>query len=69
MHFHHPIKGVLRLFKKDANCASHVIAIDTKESETLHLSLGGIAQGDWNLVLNWEYEEKQFSYNRNIFIG
>jgi hypothetical protein len=68
MIFSHPIKGMIRIFKANTKCASHVILVDTKESETLFVPLHKIAKGNWYLVLNWEYDEKPYTYNRSISI-
>ena len=69
MRFAHPVKGVLRLFKTGGKCAEHVILVDTKESILVNISLAAIPRGAWNLVLNWEFEEKQYSYSRMIAIS
>ncbi len=68
MNFYHPVKGILRLFKEDTAFAAHVIAINTAEDESFDISLSAIEKGKWKLVLDWEYDEKQFSYNRDIII-
>jgi len=69
MQFSHPVKGVLKLFKKGKNCAAHIIAVDTKESIEINISFSDIPKGIWNLALSWEFEEKEYAYHRIIAIG
>ena len=66
--FTHPIKGVIRLFKSDENCASHIIKVSTNENDLLNFSLAAIAKGKWTVILNWEHEDQYFIYNRSIAI-
>lgn len=68
MVFSHPIKGEVRIYKRGEKCAAHIIDVDTKESRSLDVSLMGIAKGKWELMLNWKYDEKQYSYKRSISI-
>ena len=66
--FTHPIKGVIRLFRSDKNCASYIIKVKTNENHLLNFSLATIAKGKWNVILNWEHEDQHFVYNRSISI-
>lgn len=69
MQFTHPITGVVRLFKANENTACHIIRVKTNKNNMLILPLSKIEKGEWNIILNWEYENQQFVYNRSISIS
>ena len=68
INFCHPVKGVIKLFKKEILSSAYQIPVHTDEGDRLNVSLSKIPIGEWNIVLEWEYEEKQYSYRRQISI-
>ncbi|WP_345949332.1 hypothetical protein ABDD95_21025 [Mucilaginibacter sp. PAMB04274] len=68
--FEHPVRGKLRFrpLSEQTN-ASICRRFDTGVSTDLTVALRGLEAGNWELTLEWEYEERNYHYQHTFEIG
>ncbi len=67
--FCHPVKGTIHLFGKDAKEAKYVLNVDSGGRDELVIPLEGVESGDWKLFLKWEFDGREFVYEKKINIS
>jgi len=66
--FAHPVKGhaLLTRISADQSPDVHTFKFDSRDSNELTISLDGVTDGKWKIILEWEYEEKYFTHTREF---
>ena len=66
--FCHPVKGLARFDCHSDKTLQKKISLDTKDSNILEISLNGFKKGIWNVILEWEFEGKDYMFKEEINI-
>jgi hypothetical protein len=66
--FSHPFKGNACLI----NCSNinqrRILSIDTENRNDFDISVDGCEDGKWQVILEWEFDGRPFSYRQNFDI-
>lgn len=67
--FCHPFKGSARLVQLSTKPQkSHIIKIDSKNSDLVEIPVDKCQEGKWKAILDWQYDDKSFSYEKEFEI-
>jgi hypothetical protein len=67
--FCHPVKVIVRLLNKINPKQKRTLVLETQADQCAEIPVDGLSKGKWKVLLEWEYDGRDFFYEEEVEVS